>query len=223
MLSNFTKLDMHMHSEYSADSKLSLAKISGFLDKNKDFGIILSDHNQLDGAFELQKSYQDRVIAAEEIKTDSGEVTGFFLKERIEPFKNINWTMDAIIAQGGLVYIPHPKDRLRTSRLTPEALSAAIKRADIIEGFNSRNVFGADDRKAMLLAQENDILVGCGSDAHTLWELGNSYMEFKSSFELNPDGFLKALEGAKMCTKRTFQGIHLITKIKKIQNKYFRK
>ncbi len=223
VLSNFTKLDMHTHSEYSSDSKLSLSKIAAFLEKNADFGIILSDHNELDGALELQKSYPDRVIAAEEIKSDSGEVTGLFLKEKIVPKKSITWTIDAIIAQGGLVYVPHPKDRLRASRLTPEALSAIVKRADIIEVFNSRNVFGTDDKKAMALAKEHGIQAGCGSDAHTLWELGNSYMEFENRFELSPDGLLLAMEEAKIHTKRTFQGIHVVTKIKKIQNKYFKK
>ncbi len=221
--SAFTKLDMHMHSEYSADSKLSLDKISGFLDKNTEFGIVLSDHNEIAGALKLQERYPDRVIAGEEIKTDSGEVTGFFLKEKIAPFKSITWTIDAIIAQGGLVYIPHPKDRLRTSKLTPEGLQTAVKRADIIEIFNSRNVFAADDRKALELAAENGLLMGCGSDAHTLWELGNSYMVFDSSFEMTPDGFLEALKDAKPHTKRTFQGIHVITKIDKIKKKHFGK
>lgn len=222
MRSEFTKLDMHTHSEYSSDSKLSLKKIELFLEKHPDFGIILSDHNELGGALELEKSCPGRVIAGEEIKTESGEVTGLFLKERIPAGKSVTWTLDAIIAQGGLVYVPHPADRLRTSRLTPEALKDVIKRADIIEVFNSRNVFGADDRKAAELAKEYGLAEGCGSDAHTLWELGNSYMQFTDAFELAPDGLLDALKDAKPVTKRTFQGIHVITKAGKIKRKYFK-
>ena len=212
---------MHTHSEYSSDSKLSLEKIGVFLKKHPDFGIILSDHNELSGALELQKSFPGRVIAGEEIKTDSGEVTGLFLKERIPPKKSVTWTLDAIIAQGGLIYVPHPADRLRKSRLTPEALKAVLKRADIIEVFNSRNVFGEDDRKAKALAEEYGLAQGCGSDAHTLWELGNSYMEFDSAFELSPDGLLGAMQSARPVTKRTFQAIHILTKARKIKRKYF--
>jgi len=223
MKSSFTKLDMHMHSEYSSDSKLSLKKIGVFLQKNPDFGIILSDHNEIAGAIELQKSFPDRVIAGEEIKSASGEVTGLFLKERIAPQKNITWTMDAIIAQGGLVYVPHPMDRLRTSRLKPDALKEVIKRADIIEIFNSRNVFNLDDKKAAALAKEHGLLAGCGSDAHTLWELGNSYMEFAETFELSPDGLICALEDAQPNMKRTFRGVHVITKAVKMKRKYFKK
>ena len=222
MLSNFRKLDMHTHSEYSPDSKLSLDKIGVFLERNPDFGIILSDHNVLEGALELQKSFPDRVIAGEEIKTDSGEVTGLFLSERIPPKRKLNWTMDAIIAQGGLVYVPHPCDRLRTSRLRPGVLGDVLKRADIVEIFNSRNVFGKDDAKAQTLAGEYALAKGCGSDAHTYWELANSYVEFAQAFELTPDGLLSALEGAAYHTKRTFRGIHVVTKAQKIKKKYFR-
>jgi predicted metal-dependent phosphoesterase TrpH len=220
MNSSFTKLDMHTHSEVSHDSDLKLKTISRFLDKNKDYGIVLSDHNEIDGAVELSKSYPDRVIVGEEIKTESGEVTGLFLKEKIPALQKIDWTLDAIISQGGLIYIPHPKDRLRTSRLTPKGLKAAVAKADILEIFNSRNVFSSDDNKALELAKEHNIIFGCGSDAHTRWELGNSYMLFDEPFELAPMPFLDALENAKPVCRRSFLGVHFITKAKKIALKY---
>jgi predicted metal-dependent phosphoesterase TrpH len=220
MNSSFTKLDMHVHSEYSKDSELKLLTISKFLEKNKDYGIVLSDHNEIDGALELAKSYPDRVIVGEEIRTNEGEVTGLFLKEKIPAYQKIDWTLDAILSQGGLIYIPHPNDRLRTSRLTEQGLNKAIAKADIIEVFNSRNVFSSDDRKAFELAKENEIILGCGSDAHTRWELGNSYMLFNESFELTPMSFLDALENAKQICRRSFLGVHFITKAKKIVLKY---
>lgn len=223
MISSFTKLDMHVHSEYSHDSDLKLTTISRFLDKNKDFGIVLSDHNEIAGALELSKSYPDRVIVGEEIRTSEGEVTGLFLQEKIPARQKIDWTLDAILSQGGLIYIPHPLDRLRTSRLTEKGLKAAIAKADILEVFNSRNVFSSDDKKALELAKEHDIIFGCGSDAHTRWELGNSYMLFDDSFELSTMPFLDGLENAKTVCGRSFLGVHIITKAKKIALKYKKK
>lgn len=221
MISSFTKLDMHVHSNYSKDSDLKLNTIAKFLDKNVDFGIVLSDHNEIAGAVELSASYPDRVIIGEEIKTLQGEITGMFLKEKIQPQKSIHWTLDAIISQGALVYVPHPKDRLRTSRIIDEiSLKAAISKADIIEVFNSRNVFKADDKKALQLANDNDIIIGCGSDAHTRFELGNSYVKIDRAFELAPDGLLCVLDGAQIVTKRTFLGVHFITKAKKLYIKH---
>ena len=223
MISNFTKLDMHIHTCYSKDSDLKLSTISRFLDMNKDFGFVVCDHNEIAGAIELQKSYPNRVIVGEEIKTEAGEVTGLFLKENIPSHQRINWTMDAILSQGGLIYIPHPTDRLRTSRLTSEGLTAALSKADIIEVYNSRNIFSGDDKKAMDIAKSKDIVMGCGSDAHTRFELGRSYVKFDVPFELSPDGLLGALQNADMICRRSFIGVHFITKGKKIYMKHIRK
>jgi predicted metal-dependent phosphoesterase TrpH len=212
MQSNFTKLDMHMHSEYSKDCRLKLKTIARFLDKNMDYGIVLSDHNETAGALELSKSYPDRVIVAEEIKTDCGEITGLFLKQKIEPYNSIHWTLDAIISQGGLVYIPHPCDRLRTSKLTDSGLAAALQKADIVEVYNSRNVYKKDDEKALKLAVEHDITHGCGSDAHTIFEMGRSYAKINAPFELSPDGLMEALRGCELVKRRSFLGVHFLTK-----------
>jgi hypothetical protein len=54
-------------------------------------------------------------------------------------------------------------------------------------------------------------------------ELGNSYMEFTEAFRLSPDGLLDALKSANPRTKRTFPGIHVITKAGKIKRKYFKR
>ncbi|MCK5130225.1 MAG: PHP domain-containing protein [Clostridiales bacterium] len=223
MQSNFTKLDMHTHSNHSKDSDLKLHVIAQFLDRNTDYGIILSDHNEISGATELNQEYPDRVIIGEEIRTDSGEVTGIFLKEKIQPLQSISWTLDAIIAQGGLVYIPHPLDRLRTSKLTADALDVAVQKVDIIEVYNSRNVYPADDRKALALAKDKDIIMGCGSDAHTRFELGRSYVNIDTPFELTPDGLLGALNQATRTCRRSFIGVHFITKAKKLHVKHIRK
>ena len=53
------------------------------------------------------------VIPGEEVKTDDeGEVIGLFLKEEIPRGMSFAETVEAIRAQGGLVYVPHPFDRL---------------------------------------------------------------------------------------------------------------
>ena len=54
------------------------------------------------------------MIVGEEVKTAQGEVIGLFLNERIEPGLSMGDTIAAIQEQGGLVYMPHPFDRLHT-------------------------------------------------------------------------------------------------------------
>jgi hypothetical protein len=68
------------------------------------------------GALEVFDEARDRdliVIPGEEIKTDEqGEVIGLFLEREIPRGMTFADTVAAIREQGGLVYVPHPFDRL---------------------------------------------------------------------------------------------------------------
>src|SRR6185312_4875197 len=80
--------------------------------------IAITDHNVFGGALEAVAKARDRkliVIPGEEVKTDGqGEVIGLFLKEEIPRGMSFAETTEAIRAQGGLVYVPHPFDRLHS-------------------------------------------------------------------------------------------------------------
>ena len=55
------------------------------------------------------------MIVAEEVKTaEQGEVIGLFLERRIERGMTMDETIAEIRRQGGLVYVPHPFDRLHS-------------------------------------------------------------------------------------------------------------
>ena len=210
-------LDMHVHTEISWDSSMKLDAIERYLKRRPEMGFVITDHNEIKGAMMLKDRLPQRIIVGEEIRTAEGEVSGLFLKERIPPGKSIDWTLDAILVQGGLIYVPHPLDRMRTSKLTPEGLQAALKRADILEVYNARNIFPADDQKAYALADERELLKGCGSDAHTAMELGRSYVQFERPIELTPEELLEGLERASLKRRRSFIGVHFVTKYRKIR------
>lgn len=218
-IANFNKIDMHVHTEYSLDSTNSLKNIDIFLKKNMNFGLAITDHNQIEGALIMKDRYPDRIIIGEEIRTQQGEITGLFLKENIKSGKDINWTIDAILVQGGLVYIPHPCCRLRSSKLSVEALNYALKRCDIVEVFNSRNVFKEDDDLAKELVSSN-IVPACGSDAHTRFEVGQSYVEIPMGTRLTPSGFLEGLSNGKLVGQRSSVLVHVYTKLYKNYIKY---
>ncbi len=78
------------------------------------------------------------VIVAEEVKTAEGEVIGLFLKKRIPGGLSFDETLSLIKEQGGLVYVPHPFDGLRT---TPSyrALVDNLHRIDVIEIYNAQS------------------------------------------------------------------------------------
>jgi predicted metal-dependent phosphoesterase TrpH len=117
------------------------------------------------------------VIPAEEIKTSGGEIIGLFLHEWIPPELEPLETVDRIRRQRGLVYIPHPFDELRGSRIEGWALELVRPHVDILEVFNARNALPSYNSRALAYAQEHRLLAGAGSDAHTYGEYGHAYVD----------------------------------------------
>ena len=78
--------------------------------------IAVTDHNVITGALEAREKAAEfgvKVIVAEEVKTaDQGEVIGLFIEEHIPRGMTLAETVAEIKRQGGLVYVPHPFDRM---------------------------------------------------------------------------------------------------------------
>jgi len=170
------KADLHVHTRYSRDC---LASVDSIIARCRSRGIgciAVTDHDEIDGALLLQEKAPFKVIVGEEIRTDRGEIIGYFLTKRIKPGLSPAKTVAEIKKQGGLVCIPHPFDRLRGSRLDFRALREIEKDIDIIEVFNSRNIFAEDNKKALEYAFAKGAMVSVGSDAHWPWEIGRTYI-----------------------------------------------
>lgn len=209
---DFIKIDMHVHTHYSYSSTITLGYIEKFLCKNVDFGLAITDNNCIDGALALQKKYPNRIIVGSQIQTRQGNITGLFLRENIPSGRDISWTMDAILVQNGLIYLPHPCDRSRTPRLSPESLSLALKRCDILEIYNSRTIYIEDDIKARNLLNTG-MVPACGSDAHTKQEVGLSYIRSPLGMKLSPAGLLDGLSQGELVCKKASTFVHMFTKI----------
>ncbi|HZS94945.1 MAG TPA: PHP-associated domain-containing protein [Chloroflexota bacterium] len=171
------KIDLHTHTLQSKDS---LSRYRGIVDAVHRAGldgIAVTDHDELRGAFELREIAPFFVIPAEEIKTSQGEIIGLFLSKRIEPGLEPLETIRRIRDQGGVVYVPHPFDEVRGSRITREALDQIRPEIDLLEVFNSRNALPHFNRRALEYASRHGLLAGAGSDAHTYGEYGHAYID----------------------------------------------
>ena len=131
------------------------------------------------------------VIPGEEVKTDGqGEVIGLFLTEEIPrglPFAD---TVEAIRAQGGLVYVPHPFDRLHAIP-DPATLHRHLAEIDVFEVYNARLLFEAYNVEALRFAKKYNLTAGAGSDAHVLQGVGTGAVRMRR-FE-GPEEFLVSL------------------------------
>ena len=125
--------------------------------------IAVTDHNVFGGALEAVELARGRdlvVIPGEEIKTDDpGEVIGLFLSEEIPRGMPFADTIAAIRAQGGLVYLPHPFDRLHAIP-DPATLHRHLADIDVFEVYNARLLFEAYNDEALRFARKYNLTDG---------------------------------------------------------------
>jgi predicted metal-dependent phosphoesterase TrpH len=203
---NTMRVDLHVHSHYSRDSMMRLETIIDRVERRGLDGIALIDHNTIAGAQELARVAPFFVIVGEECKTAEGEIVGLFLEEAIPGGLSPEETIAAIRAQGGIVCIPHPTDRLRTSPLKRPALMRVLDRVDALETLNARVILHADNAEAQALAREHGIPQYGGSDAHSPIEIGRAWTKMPSFS--NRDTFLAALAAARPAGRESPPCVH---------------
>jgi hypothetical protein len=195
-------VDLHMHTDHSSDCA---TPVEVLLDTARAQGlgaIAVTDHNVISGALEAQEkaeAYGVKVIVGEEVKTASqGEVIGLFLRERIPRGLSLQETVAEIKRQGGIVYVPHPFDRMHA---VPdyEHLLPIVDDVDAIEIYNPRVAVGAFNEEAERFAAKYRILAGAGSDAHVAQGLGSVRVRMPD-FD-GPEEFLEALRHAEILTR----------------------
>ncbi len=192
------RMDLHMHTEVSHDCKTALRDIPGWMLRTNTRVIAVTDHDQQRGGPELQQIVRDMglddrlsIIPGEEVTTSEGELIGLFLKERIEPKLTPEETVRQIKAQGGLVLLQHGFDPLKRYRLRPEATARIADQIDIVETFNSRLSRHHWNRVAADWGQ--GLPFSAGSDAHTLRDIGEAWVETPFRLIHTPADLLGAL------------------------------
>ena len=134
------------------------------------------------------------MIVGEEVKTaEQGEVIGLFIEEKIPRGMTLQETIAEIKRQGGLVYVPHPFDRLH-SVPDYEHLLAVLDEVDAIEVFNPRVAIAEFNDEAVRFAAKYRIPAGAGSDAHVPQGLGSVRIRMRD-FD-GPEEFLESLRDA---------------------------
>ena len=191
--------DLHMHTSWSHDCAVDPADLIMHAEAIGLGAIAVTDHNVFGGALETSELARDHdlvVIPGEEVKTDGqGEVIGLFLREEIPRGLSFTDTVAAIKEQGGLVYLPHPFDRMH-SIADPATLQRHLADIDIFEVYNARLLFEAYNDEALRFARKYNLTMGAGSDAHVLQGVGTGGVRMRA-FE-GPEEFLLSLRSAQI-------------------------
>jgi predicted metal-dependent phosphoesterase TrpH/glycosyltransferase involved in cell wall biosynthesis len=194
----FILADLHMHTDHSHDCSVPVADLLDYAEGQGLGAIAITDHNVFSGAEEALRLARQRelvVIPGEEIKTEKGEVIGLFLAEKIERGLPMPDTIAAIREQGGVVYLPHPFDRLHTIPDAP-TLHRHLPEIDVFEVYNARLLFEGFNDEALRFARKYNLTMGAGSDAHVLQGVGTGLVRMRA-FE-NAAEFLISLRSAEV-------------------------
>ena len=198
---DFVHVDLHMHTDHSPDCATPVGTL---LETAKRVGlgaIAITDHNEISGALEARERANGiKVIVAEEVKTaDQGEVIGLFIEEKIPRGMTLQETIAEIRRQGGLVYVPHPFDRMHA---VPDYLHLLdiVEDIDAIEVFNPRVAFSAFNEEAARFAAKYRIVAGAGSDSHVAQGLGSVKIRMRD-FD-GAEEFLESLRDADIVRKK---------------------
>lgn len=194
------RADLHIHTCYSMDCATTLEQVVSRCVKVGIDCVAIADHGTAVGGLELQKIAPFKVVVAEEILTNEGEVIGLFLSHDIAGGIPAVEAIARIKEQGGLVYLPHPCDRMRESIMRNGSMYELLSSVDAIEVFNSRALPLDANRRARKLAEQYGIPGGAGSDAHTPGEIGNAWVDMPDFTD--KEGFLQSLAKAQVVGKR---------------------
>jgi len=193
------KIDLHTHSVASPDGGISAEQYAKALNSGLLDYIAITDHDRIDFALGLNKALGERIIVGEEISTSQGELVGLYLNTLVKPGQTAIATARAIKDQGGLVYIPHPFETVR-SGIGREVLDSIADLVDIVEVHNGRALAQNFSSKAAAWAKSNGKSGASSSDAHGFKGLSFSY----SNIEEKPsrDSLVKMLRMTNLAHRR---------------------
>jgi predicted metal-dependent phosphoesterase TrpH/glycosyltransferase involved in cell wall biosynthesis len=191
--------DLHMHTSWSHDCSIEVDELLDHAESEGLGAIAVTDHNVFGGAREAAEKAHGRelvVIPGEEVKTDDqGEVIGLFLTEEIPRGMSFAATVAAIREQEGIVYLPHPFDRMHAIPF-PATLHRHLHEIDVLEVYNARLLFEGYNDEAVRFARKYGLPAGAGSDAHVLQGVGTGALRLRA-FE-GPEEFMLSLRSAEV-------------------------
>jgi predicted metal-dependent phosphoesterase TrpH len=228
-------VDLHTHTSWSSDSLSRPQDVVRVAAERGLTHLAITDHGHIEGALAARDAAPEglTVIVGQEIRTREGDLIGLFLERPIATGLSAKDAADAVHAQGGLVGLPHPFDRFRGSLLArrdagehdaavrdadpgdADPLDAFAPLVDYVETFNARVPLpGANDRAAEWAARHG--LPGVAvSDAHTLLEVGVSYLILDGP-PADADSLRAALPRGTIVASRASLAVRLVTPFAKL-------
>lgn len=169
-------VELHAHSAASHDGRdpvellLKQARAVG-LD-----AIAITDHDSIEAsltAVDQAPDYGLLGIPGMEVTSAAGHVLALGVRELVPAGLPFAETLAAIRDQGGIAVVPHPFQESRHG-VSKHISRDEIAKADAVEVYNSRLLFGWRNRQAKHFADEYGLPITAGSDAHISEMIGQA-------------------------------------------------
>jgi len=192
------KVDLHIHSNNSPDSRLSIEEILDYYYRNGFKAIAITDHETMSGVVKarnmcIEKGMEMLIIPGVEVETPHGEMVMLLPVEVNDVPREIMELMDFSKEMGGFIYVPHPFANTRNS-LKEKVFE--IKEIDAIEVLNGRISWEWNEEAfnaASILGKPGI----ANSDAHSKLDLGVAYTIIDVN-EISIEGVFSAIRNNKI-------------------------
>lgn len=181
------KIDMHVHSCYSADSVITPEELVFYAKKRGLDGVAVTDHDNLDGPLKIAAETDFLIIPGIEVRSSDGHILGLNVKEPISAKLSATETVNRIHDAGGIAVACHPVGLFKGG-LGKRTNSSF----DAVEVINSSAVpFRYSVTQSMKIASRLGKPRLAGSDAHYGPEIGCAYTVVNT--EPNANDVVKAI------------------------------
>ena len=165
------KIDLHVHSRFSADSTITGEELVHYAQKAGLDGVAVTDHDNMDGATKIAEETGFFIIRGMEVASLQGHVVALNIQNTIPSKLDIGETIKRIHEASGIAIACHPTGLLKggLGKRTPSEV-------DAVEVINSSALpFRSSVRRNEAIAQRLGKPRVAGSDAHYGPEIGYAY------------------------------------------------
>jgi predicted metal-dependent phosphoesterase TrpH len=195
------RLDLHIHSEYSPDSRSSIEAILKRAQEAGLDGIAITDHNSVQSFFVASKLAEDLgidliIVPGAEISTSEGHLIALGIRNLLPSGLSAVDTIEHAHDNGGIAVAPHPYAFFRKGIRNLQA-----KRLDAVETYNSKHLFGFSNYLANRSARKLNLGVTGGSDSHKVETIGFGYTEVNIADGADVADIIQAIKSCRSQAK----------------------
>ncbi len=193
------KVDLHVHTVYSGDSKITLEAAIEAAKRAELDGIAITDHDTVEALSKIEKFKESGIliIPGMEVTSIEGHILAYGIWDPVPPGLSAEETVEEIRRRGGVAVAAHPLFPFKKS--IGEKTLRKLK-VDAIETLNASTlpfIYSAEIKKLTKISEELGVPQVGGSDSHTPETIGLAYTVIDVESE-SIQGVLEAIKAGRV-------------------------